>query len=448
MCKTMKFLCYALTICLGGGAALLWEQHGADDGVSIGTSDAWKDASGSFEFEPFRLQDGRGFMGPIEEVGYAGVPVVSRPEWTVEKDGMAFLLYETDPGNMEDTGFGEYIGSSGEDDPEDGDLDESGEGTDPADMFRKVYREGLWIGLLGGNREIVRKIHLATGVKDISGIRRGQDDALFVSATDVQGNATNIVLRFPEPWPAIETTGDPWEDYRLREQRLWDELWEDWPGNGSGYASDWVSSRFDERIGVEYDRAIEALKRLAPSDERRAELDAERNFSSDLAWEVSGDSHMTAANVHWGNFTDRVVREKTQETFLRNWLQGAAHPGEYEKIRAIRGTFQGQEFTTRNGIGVLPPPGGWPKKKSVEESADGEENEDGEETGYGAEDGSGIYFEFVRLAPERCSREGDALVVGFDLIRPWVMDSGWLAGEGTFLLRDGVLTERSYDPAY
>ena len=448
MCKKTQFLCFALAICLGGGVALLWERHAAEcDGV-IGRSDAWKDATGSFESFPFRIENGKGFV--YEGVNYDNPcdPVLSRPDWTVEKGGRTFLLYEIDSGNLEPTGFSEYLGMSWD--------DWDGEGEPPSEewearwerAFRPLYNESLWIGLLDADQKVVRKIRLASGVKDISGIRRGKEDSLFVSATDVQGKATNIVLQFPEPWPPLETTGDPWEDYKLRERRLWDELWEDWPGNGSGYAADWVSKRFDERIGAEYDRAIEALKRLAPSEERRTELDEERRFSSNLAWEISGDSHMTAANVHWGNFTDRVVRQKAQETFLQNWLQGAAHPEEYERIRTVRGTFQGQEFATRNAIGVLPPPGGWPEKKNVEESGDGEGNEDGEESGYGAEDDAGVYVEFVRLAPERCSREGDDWVVGFDLIRPWVMDSGWLAGKGTFLLRDGILSERSYEPSY
>ncbi|MBQ7253016.1 MAG: hypothetical protein IJS32_10520 [Kiritimatiellae bacterium] len=430
MAKKTQFLCFALAICPGGGAALLRERHVAERDGIIGRSDAWKDATGSFESFPFRVEGGKGFV-------YEGVncddpcnPVVSRPDWTVEKGGRTFLLYEIDPGNMEKTGFYSHSWDSG------------GHEAVP------LYNESLWIGLVDADHKVVRKIRLASGVQDISGIRRGKGASLSVSTTDVQGKATNIVLQFPEPWPPLETTGDPWEDCKLREQRLWDELWEDWPGNGSGYAADWVSKRFDERIGAEYDRAIEALKRLAPSEERRAELDAERHFASTLAWEVSGDSHMTAANVHWGNFTDRVVRQKAQETFLRNWLQGAAHPEEYERIRAVRGSFQGREFATRNGIGVLPPPGGWPEKKSGEESGNGEGNEDGEESGCGAEEDSGVYVELVRLAPERCSREGDDWVVGFDLIRPWVMDSGWLAGEGTFLLRDGVLAERSYEPDY
>ena len=48
---------------------------------------------------------------------------------------------------------------------------------------------------------------------------------------------------------------------------------------------------------------------------------------------------------------------------------------------------------------------------------------------------------FLRLAPERVREEGGKVHVGFDIIDPWVMDSGWLAGTGDFVLENGELRE-------
>lgn len=393
--------------------ACLWRWLACGAGVAVGGSDAWKNAHGTHESFPWRIEDGKGFVYQGARFDDPCEPVVSRPDWVVSKGGRTYILYEVDPGDLKEG------------------------------MFRGEYAESLWIGQLGEGGEVVAKIRLATGVADVSGVLLGRSSLPYVAATATDGSRTAIPLRFPRSRAELRPTGHAWRDYKRRRKRLESGLWDDWPGNGSGYAADWVSSRAEDALFNECRAAVEALQAAAPTDARRAELAAELAAAMDLAWEMSGDSSGTALNVHWGNVADRQTREQALEPFLRNWLEAVDHPEEWEAIRSASGTFLGESFVATNGIAVLGEPE-WvreyaqpaePAPPAPPDPAD----PDAPEEPLGRE---GVCHRLLRLAPERVKRTDEGLLVGFDVLDPWVMDSWSRPGSGEFLLRDGVLIER------
>ena len=105
--------------------------------------EVWKNAWGTEETCPFWLEDGR-------STEKSSFPVVSRADWVMEHEGRTYLLYDVFPGSLEDS------------------------------IFHGIPDERLWIGLVGEDGEIQRKILLARGVKDISGIRRDEDGEAYV----------------------------------------------------------------------------------------------------------------------------------------------------------------------------------------------------------------------------------------------------------------------------
>ena len=372
--------------------------------ASVGGSDAWKDAHGRHESFPWRLENGSGFDYEGPNCDRPCSPVVSRPDWTVSDKGRTYLLYEFEPGNM-------------------------GPG-----MFPGEYDESLWIGLTDERHAVVRKIKLATGVTEISGIRNGLRGP-FVTAVAASGTKTNIALRFPEPWPPLQPSGSAWGDFERRRNRLLEDLWEDWPGNGSGYAADWVSARMDEDLDREWRAAVEALKAAAPDDARRAELDAEAAAILSLVRGRSDGAGDEAGTVHWSNFTDRVVREQAMEPFLRNWLEASDDPAGWEAVRSATGTFGGEPFAATGGVAVLSLPRAWiaERWRTPPDAAGPETKVLRDRTGANS-DGAERTTVLLRLAPAGAVRDGNSVRADYEATVPDVMDSGRLVERGTISL--------------
>lgn len=342
---------------------------------------AWLDIRGTHESFPFRVENGKGFEYEGEKYDDPCTPIITRADWVVIREGRTFVLYEVDPGNLEPNGF-----------------------------YRQFY-ESLWCGLVDDEGNVVRKTKLATGVKDISGIQ-GRGDA-FVSATTTTGERTNIILRFPEPWPPLEPTGDAWLDFVQREERKVEELWEDWPDNGSGMAADWVSLRLEAWLSEEYSRAMAGAEALASDEDAARQVREGWNTALALLAECNAEDE-EPANVHWGNFCDREDRARYLKPFLQNWLEAADHPAGWETVRNAHGTFLGEEFHATNGIAILDGPQGPSRCHRI-----------------------------LRLSPAQVREEEGETLVGFDLIAPWVMDSGWLAGTGDLrIAHNGELREK------
>ena len=171
--------------------------------------------------------------------------------------------------------------------------------------------------------------------------------------------------------------------------QMLDRLWEDWPDNDSGYASDCVSHTYEELLEKEYDAAVDLLRKSEIAETCRMALAEEPKRTVLLAWEAAGDSSSTAFNVHWGNTMDRVSREQFMEPYVRNCVALVGR-------RAWERRFD-EEMTKMWGL--------------------------------------------IRLAPERVRETGGKTLIGFDLVFPQLMDSAREGGSGTFELGgDGTLT--------
>lgn len=160
-------------------AASAWWRLGFAGSAGVGESEAWRNITGSHECFPFRVENGKGFVYEGPNYDDPETPVLTRPDWTIVKSGKTYVLYDIDPGNVEPS------------------------------MFQDEFDESLWIGLVGDDGRIVRKKKLATGVKNISGIRRTLiGGGAYVFATSACGLMRPIPLRFPKPWPKLKLTGD------------------------------------------------------------------------------------------------------------------------------------------------------------------------------------------------------------------------------------------------
>lgn len=220
---------------------------------------------------------------------------------------------------------------------------------------------------------------------------------------------------------------DAWRAFEERQFRRNAELWrEEGADDIPVLAAGRVSARLHDSFEKECQAAVEALKAVAPSDARRAELDEEFAFARSLAREIAGDSSAIAGSPSGGRVADRQVVEQAMDPFLRNWLEAVDHLEDWEAIRSVRGTFRGESFTATSGVVVLGAPD-WIRGNA--ESAD-----------IRLENG-GVCHRLLRLAPERVEYADQDLVVGFDILDPWVMDSSSQPGSGKFLLRDGRAIE-------
>ena len=365
--STMRRLAFVAIAALAVAAFMSWRGYFAG-WIGIGKSDAWKNVSGSHECFPFKVRDGKGFVYQGANYDNPCDPVVTRRDWTITRQGRTYVLFDVNPGDMEPNGF------------------------------KDQFNESLWIGLLGDDGEIVRKIKLATGVKGVSGVKRASGGA-YVSATAFDGSKRLIALRFPRPWPELRTTGDAWKDFEMRMERRNDELWEDWPGNGSGYAADWVSKRMEALLDDEYRKAIEVLKASAPDDARRAELDSELTMAMTQAGNIVGDSYAEAGNVHWGNFYERFSLERTMEPYLRNWLEAAGNPKGWETVHGATGMIHGVSFAATSGVAVI----------TV--------NDD--------------QVQLLRLSPANVMEADGVYSIHYEITKPLVMDSGYRVEQGT-----------------
>lgn len=327
--------------------------------------EVWRNAWGTDRTFPFRLEEGRS----TEE---SSVDVLSRADWVVEEGGRTYLLYERDPDNRE---------------PD----------------------EALWIGLVGEDGEILRKIMLAAEVKDISGVRRDEGGGAYVEATDGEGTRQRIPLRYPEPWPELETDGGAWNGYLARIMRLEARLWEDWPDSGSGYAAEHVSAWIEDARKEECAKVVERLRAAGIPESCQAELEGEPGRTEARAREMVGDSSAMACSQHWANVEDAAARDAFMSAYLRNWFEGTDHLEEWALVCGARGEFQGETFQATNGVALV----GW---------------KEGGEKGWEILGG----WWLIRLAPERVREEDGRTLVGFDLIEPRNPDATYLGGLGTF----------------
>ena len=360
--------------------------------------DAWKNFHGMHECFPFRVENGKGFDYVGEKYDEPSTPIVSRADWGLVRDGLTFVLYEVDPGNLEPNGF-HY-------------MDEETEN------FEKAYNESLWIGLLGENGEIVRKNRLGTGLQDISGIQTGTDGRDQVTALDAQGQKRTIPLKYPLPWPPLDQKGSAWDRYNERIEREVERIGEDWPGNASGYAAQWQDNALQPFLDKERRQAVETLRTRPMTKACRACLEGEPNRSWMLAWEASEGVGDQAGNVHWGQVVASVNRDHFIYPYLRNWFEGFEHPGGWMLVCNARGEFNGETFTATNGVALVGLDG-WMKRLPEEEGID--------------------RWGLLRLAPEQVRKEDGKTFVGFELIMPHFMDSAWEAGHGTFVAEEGML---------
>ena len=394
-------LLWAVAILIAVAGFLLW--HGDLAGwVSVGQSNAWRNFTGTHETFPFRVENGKGFVYQGPNYDDPVEPVVSRPDWTISRFGRTYVLFDVNPGDMEPS------------------------------MFQGEFKESLWIGLLDGEGKVVRKTRLATGVKNITGVRYGGRSGAFVRAKAADGSKRSIALTFPAPLPEWKPSGDAWRDYERRQERLETLLWEDWPDNGSGYATDWVTKRLEEALNAECRAAIEALKAAAPSDARRNELDAERESAMSLAWMIAGDSSAEAANVHWGNATDRMTRERAKIIYLRNWLEARDHPDGWEVVRGATGELYGMPFAATSGVAVLTVSEDWLWRRW-----DGKPEPEADEAtppSADTEPESEKSQVLLRLSPADIRKDGDSFSVFYDLVAPECQDSGYKVGKGRLVL--------------
>ena len=375
----------------GVALALLSAACGEASPQADAAPEAWKTAWGTHESHPFRLEDGKGLVDGCE-------PVVSRGDWTIEREGRVYILYEVDPGNLEPNGF-RY-------------MDEE------TDEFQPEYQESLWIGLLGDDGEIVRKNRLGTGLRDISGIRTGADGRAQVTALDVRGQTRTIPLTYPLPWPPLEQKGSAWDRHNERVGREIARIGEDWPGNASGYAAQWQDNTLQPVLDKERRQAVENLRTRPMTKACRACLEGEPDRSWMLAWEAAEGVGDQAGNVHWTQVVAAEERERFIDPYLRNWLEGFEHPGGWMLVCNAQGEFNGEAFTATNGVALVGLEG-WNNR---------------------AQEGAGFdRWGLLRLAPEQVRKEEGRTFVGFELIMPQFMDSAWKAGRGTFVAEGGTL---------
>ena len=349
-----------------------WKGIAVSAGVAVAAaalggerSEAWRDAWGTSETFPFWLEDGR-------STPESSVEVTSRADWVAEHGGRTYLVYETDPENHEPN-------------------------------------EGLWIGLVGEDGEIQRKILLARGVKDISGVRREEGGEAYVEATDAAGTVRRIPLEYPEPWPEIGTEGSEGEQAQERMAQLEARLWEDWPDSGSGYAAEHVEVHLEEAMEDECGRAVERLRASGIPEGCRADLAGEPGNTMSLVREMVGDSSRTALSQHWANVVDSTARQQYLEGYLRNWIEGAEHPDAWARVCRARGEFRGKAFRARNGVILvsLRPGEAWTGDALAR-------------------------WALVRLAPERVRVEDGKTLVGFELVLPDILGLAQASGSGTF----------------
>lgn len=177
----------------------------------------------------------------------------------------------------------------------------------------------------------------------------------------------------------------------------------------------------------EYRKAIEALKVAESDDARRAEMDAELSTALAMTADDVEGSFAEAANVHWGNFYERVTFERAMEPYLRNWLEAAANPENWETVRNARGTLHGVEFAATSGVAVITVPKSWVYKRWAEK-----DGEDPDAINPNIDEGDPQKWKLlVRLSPVRVSWNGDVVSTDYDIIAPGIMDSGYDVGQGT-----------------
>ena len=328
-------------------------------------AEVWRNAWGTDRTFPFWLEEGRSSEK-------SSVDVRSRADWVVEEGGRTYLVYERDPDNRE---------------PD----------------------EALWIGLVGEDGEILRKILLAAEVKDISGVRRKEGGGAYVEATDKEGERRRIPLRYPEPWPELDTDGGAWDQYLARIMRLEARLWEDWPDSGSGYAAEHVSVWIRDARKEECARAVERLRAAGIPEPCRAELEGEPERTEARAREMVGDSSAMAYSQHWANVEDIAALENYMSPHLQNWCEGADHPEAWARVCGAEGEFRGEAFRATNGVALL----GWKEEEGNEWRVLG-----------------GWWL--VRLAPEQVREEDGKTRVGFELLEPRNTDGDCQRGTGTF----------------
>ena len=345
--------------------------------LRVGGSDVWKNLSGTEELEPFRLEDGRAFLIPANRDDPPCMPVVSREDWTVSKGGRRFALYEVDP-----------IGSA----------TPSGIPTEDG--------ESLWIGLVGKDARIERKILLARDVKDVSGIRIDGKGGAFVAAKTVGGTGTNVALRFPEPWPALRPTGDPWRDYEARRERRAERFWEDYPDIGSGYAAEHVSVGLEEALLAECSNAVARLKELTPSDSGKEAVDVALGQAVDWAGKSGCGAIRNPYSTHWNNVLDFEARAFVLEACLRTWLEATEDVDGWKAVRSATGTMHGKAFAATGGVAVVALPARWIRNRL-------------DQTGDPWEDEPAELPVLIRLSPKGAVRENGILSVRYEMFGPF-----------------------------
>lgn len=356
---------------------IVWGQEPSEQG---GRADVWKNAWGTEETCPFWLEEG-------QSTEKSNFPVVSRADWVTEHEGRTYLLYDVFPGKLEDS------------------------------IFRGIPDERLWIGLVGEDGEIQRKILLARGVKDISGIRRDGDGEAYVETTDGEGTVRRIPLQYPEPWPELETDGGAMDRFYARISRLRERLWEDWPDNGSGYATEHVEAWIDDAIQEEYTRAVEALRTSGIPDALREALAEEPGRTEAMVRKAVDAATGVSYSQHWANVEESEMRQAYLMEYLENWLEGADHPDAWTKVCAANVEFRGTMFQATNGVVLVP--------------LRPAEGLDGAELAQNA---------LIRLAPDLVREEEGKMLVGFKLVLPERPEGGPDSGSGRFEAdADGVL---------
>lgn len=345
--------------------------------LRVGGSDVWKNLSGTEELEPFRLVEGKAFLLPAYRDEPPSMPVVSREDWTVSKGGRRFALYEVDP-----IGSETLSGISTED------------------------GESLWIGLVGKDARIERKILLARDVKEVSGVRLDGRGGAFVAAKTVDGTGTNVALRFPEPWPALRLTGDPWRDYEARQARRAERFWEDYPDIGSGYAAEHVSVGLEEALLAECSNAVARLKGLTPSDPEKAALDVALEQALSWSRESRGDAVRNPHSVHWNNVLDFEARECVLEACLQTWLEATEDLDGWKAVRSATGTLHGKTFAATGGVAAVTLPSRWIQDQLGQ-------------TGDPWEDAPPELPVLIRLSPKGAIRNEDSISVPYELLGPF-----------------------------
>ena len=379
----MKALTTLLALTTALAAAGL--AHGREAPEQVARPDVWRHAWGTDEVCPFRLVDGVANEGRFDEVA-------SRADWVVEHEGRTYLLYEVNPGKLDDT---IYVG---------------------------IPDEKLWIGLVGDDGEIQRKILLARGVHAISGVRREASGEAYVEAADKEGTVRRIPLQFPEPWPELAAEGGEWARLCARMSRLSERLWEDWPGDGSGYATEHVWACHEEATEQECGRAVERLRTVGIPEALREDLAGEPERTLARAREKVGDSSLESGSAHWANAMDAATRAEYITPHLRNWFEGVDHPEAWTRVYRAEGEFRGIAFRATNGVAVLEFPE-WKQSFSKEPP-----------------------WGLIRLAPEQVREENGRTLVGFRLTIPENVSSTCLGGTGTFAAdADGVLREVAWE---